>query len=239
MLDLWSSELQNFIPWVAFVTGLGGSLHCVGMCGGLVTASCHNHAQVVRYQLGRLLSYLLLGLIGGSLGHLIQFKNAHPLLNVAPALFIGGLFVLWGVQSLCGKKTWQIAPKALSRSYQHLWQKWVVNNHSRARSFVVGALSILLPCGFLYAIVLGSMATQSPAMALLGMFFFWLGTLPSMLLAPTLIHKILRPFRTKRPKIYALCLVFVGLSTIAVRASSSMQEHYHNPKQEVPMSSCH
>lgn len=219
------------------MAGLGGSLHCVGMCGGLVTASCHNNKDIFRYQIGRLLSYLILGAIGGTLGSILNFRSDHPMINLFPSIFIGAIFIFWGIQSYRGKKAFNIAPKFLSRSYQKLWHKFVANNTSSFKPLLIGALSILLPCGFLYGIVLGTMAAQSTLGAIFGMFFFWLGTLPSMLLAPGIIGRILRPFQAKRPHLYALCLVLIGVGTIGIRAKTHFE--MQQTQQEEAQHSCH
>jgi len=207
------------------------------MCGGLVTASCHNNKDIFRYQLGRLFSYLLLGLIGGTLGSVLNFRTNHPLINFAPSIFIGLLFIFWGVQSFRGKKAFNIAPRFLSRAYQKMWGKFISGNNTSLKPLMVGALSILLPCGFLYGIVLGTMATQSTAGAMLGMLFFWLGTLPSMLLAPGIIQRILRPFQARRPQLYALCLVLIGVGTIGIRAKTHFE--MQQTKGEEAHHSCH
>jgi len=220
------------------MAGLGGSLHCVGMCGGLVTASCHNHQDVFRYQLGRLLGYLILGSVGGYLGSLIEIRNAHPLLGMIPSLFVGGLFIYWGIQTYLEKKSLNITPKFLNTLYKKMWAKLVVKNSNFTRSFFIGFLSILLPCGFLYGVLLGTLATQSVAGAMLGMTFFWLGTLPSMLLAPSIIHRILNPLKASRPKIFAISLVLIGLTTISVRAKNQMHKHFNSTEVSTEQS-CH
>ena len=66
-------DVQHFFPWVSFLAGLSGSLHCVGMCGGLVTASCDKEKDVFRYQVGRLLGYMAIGAFAGFLGSFIKF----------------------------------------------------------------------------------------------------------------------------------------------------------------------
>ncbi len=155
------TELKHVIPWVSFAAGFGGSLHCVGMCGGLVTASCSNNKDIVRYQLGRLLGYLLLGLLAGTLASYLNFKNAHPLVALIPSLMIGGLFIFWGIQSFRGKKAELPLPKFLSVFYQKLWGSLIKGNTSFTRSLFIGFISILLPCGLLYGVVLGRVALQS------------------------------------------------------------------------------
>lgn len=216
MSDLLTN-FQNFFPWVAFIAGIGGSLHCVGMCGGLVTASCDKNKDIVRYQLGRLLGYLGLGLFAGFLGSLIKFENASPLVTIIPGLTIGLLFLFWGIQNWRGKKAELPMPKFMSKVYSFLWRKLVYKNMNFSKSFFTGLISIFLPCGLLYGIVLGGVAVQHPLMALLSMFFFWLGTVPSMMLAPHVLKKILNPLRNKLPKTYGATLILIGLITVSFR----------------------
>lgn len=232
-MDLWINELKSLVPWIALVAGLTGGLHCVGMCGGLVTASCHNKNDIFGYQIGRLISYLVLGLLGGSLGKVLNIKSQSLLLTILPSIIIGLIFIYWGIRSYLGISDTKKTPTILNNSYQKLWKKHVLNNQGKSKAYIVGMLSILLPCGLLYGIVLGTMATQTPTSALIGMFFFWLGTLPAMVFAPGLIQKILNPFKLKKPKIYALCLVFIGLATIGHRVSKQLntltqshEQHY-------------
>ena len=92
----WLSEAKSYLPWVSFIAGLGGSLHCMGMCGGLVTATCDKSNDVFRYQIGRLLGYLTLGCLAGFVGNYLNVKNVHPLVSILPAFFIGILFIFWG-----------------------------------------------------------------------------------------------------------------------------------------------
>ncbi len=234
-MDLWINELQTLIPWIALIAGLSGSLHCVGMCGGLVTASCHNKNDIFAYQIGRVVSYLFLGLLGGTFGKLLNIKSQSTVLTILPSIIIGCIFIYWGIKSFIGHPEYMKTPTVLNRTYQKLWRKFVLNNKHKSKSYIVGMLSIFLPCGLLYGIVLGTMATQAPLSALIGMFFFWLGTLPAMVFAPGFIQKILNPFKLKKPKIYALCLVLIGLTTIGHRATKQYYSS-HNKHQE---NSCH
>lgn len=231
----WINELQGFIPWIALVAGFSGSLHCVGMCGGLVTASCHNKKDIFGYQVGRLASYLVLGLIGGSLGKILNIKSQSTFLSILPSLIIGLIFIYWGVKSFKPQSKPIQSTTLLNKAYKNLWQKFILHNDNKSRSYLVGMLSIFLPCGLLYGIVLGTMATQTPIGAIVGMFFFWLGTLPAMVFAPGLIQKILNPFKMRKPKIYAVCLVLIGLTTIGHRAT----KHYNFTSNEKEQHSCH
>lgn len=234
----WFSEAKNFLPWISLLAGLGGSLHCVGMCGGLVTATCEKSHDVFRYQIGRLLGYLCLGLIAGLLGEVLNLRDLPPALGVLPALFIGILFIFWGIQNFRGKKAEFPAPKVFGRIYTSLWLKFVKGNQNFTKAFFTGLLSIFLPCGLLYGVVLGTLALQHVSMVLLSMFFFWLGTVPSMVVAPELVQRLIRPFKSKLPKTYAISLILIGLVTISFRMikfydNSHVHEHVSSEK------SCH
>ena len=214
------SNFQNYFPWVAFMAGLGGSLHCVGMCGGLVTATCEKSNDIIRYQIGRLIGYLALGLFAGYLGSLVKFEAASPLSAMIPGLIIGLLFLFWGIQNWRGKKAELPMPKFMSQFYTFLWRKLVYKNINFSKSFFTGLISIFLPCGLLYGLVLGGIALQHPFMALFSMFFFWLGTLPSMILAPHVLQKILSPLKSKIPKTYGATLIIIGLLTVSFRVAA-------------------
>lgn len=229
MSDLLSNY-QNFLPWVSFIAGLGGSLHCVGMCGGLVTASCEKSNDVFGYQVGRLIGYLVLGLSAGLLGGLIRIESIDPFIAMIPGMFIGILFLFWGIQSLRGKKAELPMPKFMGRFYTFLWRKLVFKNIGLSKAFFTGLISIFLPCGLLYGVVLGAVAISHPLMAMTSMFFFWLGTTPSMVLAPALFQKILNPLKKSLPKTYAISLILIGLMTVSFRMVkfNEIQAHNHS-----------
>jgi sulfite exporter TauE/SafE len=211
------SEAKSFFPWVSFVAGVGGSLHCVGMCGGLVTASCERSSEIFRYQIGRLLGYLLLGLLSGFLASYLDIKTVNPYFSLLPAILIGGLFIFWGWQNFLGKKAELPTPKFLSKFYVKLWSSLVQKNTNFTKAFFTGLISIFLPCGLLYGIVLGTVAFSHTYEALTSMFFFWLGTVPSMVMAPSVINRLIRPFKAKLPKTYAISLILIGMLTISFR----------------------
>lgn len=234
------SEIYSFLPVVSLIAGFGGSLHCVGMCGGLVTASCERSQDVFRYQLGRLLGYLLLGLVAGVIGGALNLQSLHPNFTLIPALMIGGLFIYWGIQNYRGKKAELPMPRLMSQFYQRLWKGLVHQNTSLSRAFITGLISIFLPCGLLYGVALGTVALQHTHQALLSMFFFWLGTVPSMVVAPTLIRRLLSPMKSRLPKTFAIALMLVGVLTISFRVEKLYKlNHSSSTGQEISKPRCH
>lgn len=215
-MGLWNN-LQNYIPVVAFMAGLSGTLHCLGMCGGLVTASCQKSADVWHYQLGRLAGYLALALVAGLVGESLQLTFAPSSLALFSSITMGLLFVYWGLQGFRGKSADLPRPRFVSRIYGKLWARHI-GPHQKPRAFLVGLFSLFLPCGLLYAAVIGALATHSMTGALLSLAAFWLGTLPGMVFGAVLIRKLLQPFQLRSPKIYATALLVIGLTTISVRA---------------------
>ena len=219
------------------MAGLAGSLHCVGMCGGLVTASTKTTFDIALYQVGRLLGYLFLGFIMGSVGSIFKLNTLHPSLNYLPSLLIGGMFILWGLSSLRGKSFHLPLPRFLQRLYQRSWMNVVNLKATSLRSFFTGLITLFLPCGLLYGVILSSLALQSPLLSMLSMLFFWIGTLPSMMLAPKIVQKILAPLRAHRPKVYALSLMLLGVLTIGWR--STKIENFVKPSVSIEKPSCH
>jgi sulfite exporter TauE/SafE len=228
----------SFLPWVSFIAGLGGSLHCVGMCGGLVTATCQKSNDVARYQIGRLIGYLCLGFFAGVLGKIFTLQEANPKMTLIPGLILGGLFLFWGIQNFRGKKAEIPLPKFLNLFYTKLWKRFVYKNENASKAFFTGLISLFLPCGLLYGVVLGVATFEHSFHALFTMFFFWLGTLPSMVLAPSIIQKFLKPLKSKLPKTYAISLIIIGLMTISFRVFR-FQEANAEVKTSKDIHQCH
>lgn len=212
MLDQFIS-----VALLSVIAGFGGSIHCVGMCGGLVTATCEKSNDVFRYQVGRLLGYMLLGAFAGVIGNFLSFKNYPPAIALIPAIFMGMIFIYMGLRKFMNKKIEVPLPGFLKSLYFSMWEKLVKNNRGVSRSFFVGLISIMLPCGLLYGVALGTVALQSLPLSLVSVFFFWLGTLPSMVLAPEIFRNIIRPLSARLPKTSAVALMMLGLITISVR----------------------
>lgn len=230
----------NYLPWVSFIAGLSGSLHCVGMCGGLVTYSASDNRGVWFYQFGRLFAYLILGLIAGLFGALIHLEKNNPYIALVPGLILGLLFLYWGIETLRGKKAEIPMPKFFSTVYSKLFGKYVTQNQTPLKPMMTGILSIFLPCGILYSVVLTIASFETKWWALFSMFFFWLGTLPSMVLAPNVIRNILNPMKSKVPKIYAGILILIGLSTIGYRVTRFQHLNEHRIHgQAIDELNCH
>jgi hypothetical protein len=174
----------------AFMFGLLGSSHCLGMCGGIMGALGMFSSSSVRpiermllilgYNLGRIFSYAVAGLLVGLLSSWLQarFFLFATLVQVMAALLLiamGGY--LAGFQRL-------LLP--IERIGQQLWRRVapVANQMLPVRRFRTALLAGLiwgwLPCGLVYATLGWAATAESAWQSALTMLAFGLGTLPLM-----------------------------------------------------------
>ena len=210
--------------WVAaLAAGFLGSPHCLGMCGGIVTAfgmslqslsAAQRWLLTLTYHLGRLLSYAALGLLIGWIGSAALAPLAHtfwPRGLVAAVLVLIGLSML-GLPLL----------NALERVGLRLWQalaplrKRLFPLNTLPRALGAGLLWGLLPCGLVYGALLLA-ATGGTAINGAGlMLLFGLGTLPMLLLTGSVtqwLNQRIRRFKLRQ--INGVFLIVAGLWTLS------------------------
>lgn len=227
--------MLNYLPWVSFIAGMTGSLHCVGMCGGLVTFATRTQLDIFLYQIGRLAGYLILALLATRLSAFVPKNLTNVFIKIIPGLILGILFLYWGIESFRGKRAEIPLPSFMNHYYLKLMSKVQKNKSTKLKAFLTGGLSLFLPCGILYTLVLSLSQFDSKKWALLSLLFFWLGTLPAMMLAPSIMQKILNPLRSKIPKIYAIILILIGVGTISTRLTMA----YKNTLRPSSELNCH
>jgi sulfite exporter TauE/SafE len=217
-----------------FVASLLGSLHCAGMCGGLVaiavspSAACGGALLAVRsrfllhvvYHAGRFGSYVALGATAGALGAAMQRGGALAGFQHSAGLVSGVLliaFAMVGFLRAVGARFPGFAvPSAATRLLARLHA--VAGRWSELpRSAAIGALSAFLPCGWLYMFVLAAAGTGNAAWGALVMAAFWAGSVPVLVGvgvgAQTLQHVLGRHL----PVVMSLVLLALGVWTAAGR----------------------
>ncbi|PKO54551.1 MAG: hypothetical protein CVU26_01560 [Betaproteobacteria bacterium HGW-Betaproteobacteria-2] len=182
--------MLEFSLTAAFLVGLLGGGHCVGMCGGIVGAvtmtlpgSKPKLPFVLAYNLGRIGSYTLAGIIAGAVGASSFFlEHVLPVEKVLYAL-ASMMLVLLGLY-LAG--IWRVLTRleALGgRLWQHLqpYSKRLLPVRTLPQSLLLGVLWGWLPCGLVYSVLVAAVASGSPWQGGLLMLAFGLGTLPTLL----------------------------------------------------------
>ena len=233
------NPFQTLVPLGVLLASFAGSLHCVGMCGGLITVAAPNRQAVLFYHLGRLLGYLTLGSIAGFLGEKVLASSLHGVIPWVAASGLALTFFYLGIRAWKGETHLFQMPKSFMKLYSKLWEKIFKKNSSEKKPHPyfqagsVGLLSVFLPCGWLYGFVLGALATQNPLYGAAFLFTFWLGTLPAMSIAPLFIRKILSPLTQRAPRFSAILLMSLGLFTLGFKLYPLLV----TPKDSAP--TCH
>lgn len=173
-----------------FVIGLvAGTSSCLAVTGGLLLALAAKHNEIhhaktpwqkfkplLHFNIGRLVSYFILGGLVGILGKSITLSTRMSgYMNIFVALIM--LYLALSILEIIPKGSFPIRPpKKLSR--------WIANlseSDHPAAPFTLGAFTFFLPCGFTQSLQLAALASGSFLTGGLMMFIFALGTLPSLL----------------------------------------------------------
>jgi sulfite exporter TauE/SafE len=176
--------------WLAFSAGLAGSGHCLGMCGGIVTALALSRRDSdaaqrflfnLLYHAGRICTYSALGLLVGLAAQAGMVDSLRPFVKwlfLAANLFVAaiGIFTALGVRTLgisaLDGSGWDFLRGQLSR---------LTTSSSVLAAIPTGLLMGLLPCGLVYGVLI-SAATSGSALKGSGMMLaFGCGTLPALL----------------------------------------------------------
>lgn len=211
------------IFWTAFTLGLVGSTHCLGMCGPIALAIPMSTSQrlllvfqALKYNLGRVLTYALLGAVFGLLGMGVALAGWQKGFSIA----IGILLLFAAFFSL----NWEsrLANSSPLAGFFHFIKKQIgklLYNNSNQSHLLIGIFNGFLPCGMVYLAIAGAISTGSVLNGMLFMALFGLGTMPLMLglmlLGNTVkpsFKKILRSFAPFIMVAFALLLIARGLN---------------------------
>lgn len=174
-----------------FVIGLVAAVStCMAVSGGLLLALSarysEQHPQATKrekfvphlyFNIGRLLSYTVLGALVGALGSALALS---PTVNGIITIIAAVVMLILGLNIL------KLFPR-LSRLIPHLPKALGHKVHTLSErtdgrgSFALGAATFFLPCGFTQALQLYVLSQGSAMVGALTMFFFALGTLPALL----------------------------------------------------------
>jgi sulfite exporter TauE/SafE len=212
-----------------FLASLLGSLHCAGMCGAFLAIAVNGIGPdrprqaplQVAYHGGRLVTYVLLGVAAGAAGQLLDLTSALAGVRPIAAALAGATLLAFGLYSLL--RIYGYAPARLPAPA--FLQRLLRAGHRRAldrppvvRAALIGLLTTLLPCGWLYAFVLTAAGTASPWRGGVTMAVFWLGTLPVMVALGATVRGFAGALGRRMPVITCVALMALGLFTLVSRA---------------------
>lgn len=195
----------------ALLVGFSGGVHCVGMCGGIVTALSLPTGKrqpfvfYLTYSLGRIASYAVAGALAGLLGSAAFLSDALYPLQQALYLLAQLMLILLGLY-LAGLNH---AVLMLERWGGRLWTRLqplfgrMLPVRNLRQALAAGALWGWLPCGLVYSVLVAALASGNAADGAALMLAFGLGTLPNLLVMAWLAERIKRVAQDKRVKFVA------------------------------------
>ncbi len=202
----------------ALTLGLLGSLHCIGMCGPIALAlpvvsnsSYARYKGIALYNMGRVFTYSMLGLIFGLLGKTFVIAGFQQGLSIVLGVFV--LVMVFLPQQFAQRfQVTSVMFKPVAKLKSALGGLFAKKSY--ASLFSIGLLNGLLPCGLVYAAVAGAIAVADPLKAALFMAFFGLGTVPAMLGLSVAGQKISIGLRNNFRKISLVFVAVMGMLLI-------------------------
>jgi uncharacterized protein len=206
--------------WTAFTIGLFGSLHCVGMCGPIACALPNPKGagqdssksslvgNALLYNLGRTVTYSLLGGLIGVVGRGLQLAGFQQIMSIVLGviLLVIALFSINVEAKLLQLPGLNQLVFRLKSQLGRLFKGSGMNT-----SFFIGLLNGLLPCGLVYMGVVGALSTGGVGSGMAYMALFGLGTLPLMLTTGLAGNFAGIRFRTALRKAYPAFLIFFAV----------------------------
>jgi sulfite exporter TauE/SafE len=218
------------------LASLLGSLHCAGMCGPFAAFAVFpgqnggpDRGRLrlhLAYHGGRLASYASLGALAGALGAALDLGGSLLGVQRSAAVLAGVLMVGFGLLAMLRISGWRLPGTGPSQ----ILGRWIRRGHGLAlrwsplrRALTIGALTALLPCGWLYAFVLAAAGTGSPLLGGLTLTAFWLGTVPVLASIGVGVQKLTGWSGHRVQLAAALLVVVLGVLSISNRWDLSLE----------------
>ena len=181
--------MTESLVYMAFVTGLLGAGHCIGMCGGLVSALSLSDAGQkggwlfhLLYNTGRVATYTFIGAIVGWLGSALAYTDQFKIVTRS-LLLCSDLFVILVGLGTAGMFTWLNVAKLDFTGPMRLMTTAVSGLRRLPPALAALPLGLLfgfIPCGYLYAVAITAAQSASIVTGALMLLAFGLGTAPSL-----------------------------------------------------------
>ena len=205
--------------WFAFLAGLAGSFHCIGMCGGFVAALSMKDSEgafrsrllsQLCYNSGRVFTYTLLGALAGLIGSsldLMALKSASYWFLIGANLFV----VFVGLCSALGLGTLNLSTLA-GRGARFLAAplRRALSAGSPFAALPLGVMLGLLPCGLVYAPLIAAAGSGSLMMGAATMAALGFGTIPVLLMFGTASSAVSARLRSTTLRLAGVAVALMG-----------------------------
>lgn len=197
------------------------------MCGGFAVLAGKDgklHRGVALFHFGRLLIYLTLGIMAGSLGTVLNsgiITRASEIASFSILVVLAWRVVFPKIKTIHSTKGWQLVNRT--------------KGNRTLFPFILGVVTALLPCGWLYAFLAIAMGSGGVKSAALVMAFFWTGTLPILSIIGISAHFIREKIQLfNSPRTKAALLLFAAVSSFFPHYFSNTNLDLSTRHTEVP-----
>ncbi|MCA9035811.1 MAG: sulfite exporter TauE/SafE family protein [Planctomycetaceae bacterium] len=206
---------------LVFISGVLGSAHCIGMCGGIAATMSLGarsmHSALLRqilWSIGRTFTYVFLGMIASTVGVRVMRAGSQTiLLQASFAILAGVLLILQGMHSAgwlsFGKLSRKHSPCLTTTLFAQL-----LKGGSTWGVMLAGIMTGFLPCGLVYSFLALAASSASLPLGIGIMLAFGLGTFPVMILTGTGFSLATLQLRQKLMRVAAICVLITGIMTV-------------------------
>lgn len=215
----------------AFLIGLFSAVHCIGMCGSIIGALSLSLPVSIRdnpvkrsgfvssYNIGRILSYSVAGLIMGGIGMSVFESSGSATIRMLATVISTSIMVAIGLY-LAG---WFPQVSAIEKIGLPVWRKLepigrkMMPVDSISKAFSYGLIWGWLPCGLVYTVLIWSLTSGSAINGALIMLAFGMGTLPTLITAGVMTSWLTRFARSARARhIAGLLIIFMAVAMLFI-----------------------
>lgn len=206
---------------VLFIVGLLTSVHCIAMCGGINLSQSlgrndnNRFASTLSYNLGRILSYSLIGFVMGGIGYSIGSGTEVGISTTMQGMLkvIAGIFTIIMAINMLDIFPWF---KRINISVPKPIARFVIEKRAKTKlPLLVGFLNGFMPCGPLQSMWIVALASANPVEGSLSMFFFALGTLPLMMGLGSLVAWLGDKYTKVMMKAGGIVVAVLGIALIS------------------------
>jgi uncharacterized protein len=224
-----------FDLYTALTIGLIGSFHCIGMCGPIAVALPLGNRNwmgklsgAMLYNIGRSITYGILGAIFGLLGRGIQMAGFQQWASIV----IGIVMIMTVVFPFMFKGKFNVEQLLFGYAGRLISKfRALFGISSYKNLLLIGLLNGFLPCGLVYVAVAGAINTNDMIMGVLFMIVFGLGTIPIMLSVSLAGNIISQGVKRKMNKVIPTFIIILGL--LFILRGLSLGIPYISPKSEM------
>ena len=236
--------MENPITYTsAFLLGLFSTIHCVGMCGGIIGALSlslpadirHNKTRmlmfITTYNTGRILSYSFAGLVAGAIGTGVLasagFDQGHAVLRaigvammVAIGLYLAGWLPQLSIVEKIGVPVW--------KKLEPVGRK-LLPVATLPKALAYGLIWGWLPCGLVYFVLLWALTAGNAVQGGLTMLAFGVGTLPTLLATGFMTSWLTRFARSSTARqVVGLLIIAMAVGSLYLPMGDHLAGHHHH-----------